>query len=129
MNPKTIGSRRPTFLNPMRIRMPVGAVTSIAHRISGLLMVAGVPLAVFLLHLSVRDEAGFERVRDLLALWPAKLLAPLMVWALAHHLLAGVRHLLTDFGIGSSLQAARRSAWALNVAGAAIAFIAAGAIW
>ena len=129
MNPKAMGSRRPAFLNPMRIRMPVGAVTSIAHRISGLLLVASVPLAVFMLHLSVRDEAGFERVRQLFGLWPAKLLAPLIAWTLAHHLLAGVRHLLTDVGIGSSLQAARRSGWALNIAGVAVAFIAAGAIW
>ena len=129
MNPKAVNPPRPAFLNPMRIRMPVGAVASIAHRISGLLMVAGVPFGVVLLHMSVRDEAGFERVREILGVWPVKLLAPLMVWALAHHLLAGVRHLLTDFGIGSSLKVARRSAWTLNLVGVAIAFLSAGAIW
>jgi succinate dehydrogenase / fumarate reductase cytochrome b subunit len=129
MNLKTLQPPRPVFLNPMRIRMPVGACTSIAHRISGLLMAAGVPIGIVLLHMSSRNEADFERVRTLLGLWPATLLVSLMVWALAHHVLAGVRHLLTDFGIGSSLKAARRSAWTLNVAALVIALAAAGVMW
>ena len=43
-------SRRPVFLNLMQIQMPVGALTSIGHRISGVVPAASVPVAV---HLSV----------------------------------------------------------------------------
>ena len=39
----------------------------------------------------------------------------LFVWVLAHHLLAGVRHLLSDVDVGSQLVWARRSAWAVNL--------------
>jgi succinate dehydrogenase / fumarate reductase cytochrome b subunit len=46
---------------------------------------------------------------------------------LAHHLLAGIRHLLSDIDIGSQLPAARRSAWIVNFGGAAVALLAAGA--
>lgn len=51
--------------------------------------------------------------------------AIVFVWALAHHLLAGVRHLLSDIDVGSRLPAARRSAWAVNGAGLAIALVTA----
>ena len=52
-----------------------------------------------------------------------------LVWALAHHVLAGVRHLLTDFNVGSPLHPARRSAWVVNVAGAAVALFTAGVLF
>jgi succinate dehydrogenase / fumarate reductase cytochrome b subunit len=43
-------------------------------------------------------------------------------------MLAGVRHMLTDIDVGSSLGKARRSAWGVNLAALAIAVLAAGAI-
>ena len=51
-----------------------------------------------------------------------------LVWALAHHLLAGVRHMLTDINIGSTLHAARRTAWAVNLSAAAVALLALGVL-
>jgi len=51
-----------------------------------------------------------------------------LVWVLTHHLLAGIRHLLSDIDIGSQLTAARRSAWIVNVGGIAMALLAAGAL-
>ena len=60
---------------------------------------------------------------------PAKALAVIVVWALAQHILSGVRHLLTDFDIGSPLRVARRSAWLVNLAGVAVAVLAAGVMW
>jgi succinate dehydrogenase/fumarate reductase cytochrome b subunit len=40
-----------------------------------------------------------------------------------------VRHLLSDFGVGSPLRTARRSAWFVNLAGVAVALFAAGVVW
>lgn len=129
MSHKVAHSRRPVFLAPFQIQMPVGACTSIAHRIAGILMAIGVPFAVYLLHMSLVDEKGFGRVKDILGSWPVRVVVPLMVWALAHHLLAGLRHLLTDIGVGSSLQTARRSAWIVNVTALLFAATAAGVLW
>lgn len=50
------------------------------------------------------------------------------IWALSHHLLAGVRHLLMDIGIGSHLVEACRSAWGVNIGGAVMALVAAGVV-
>ena len=120
---------RPVFLNLMRIQMPVGALTSIGHRISGVVLATSVPVAVYLLGLSLRDAVGFAQVIALFEQFPVKALTVIIVWALAQHILSGVRHLLSDFDIGSPMRVARRSAWLVNLAGVVVAVLAAGVMW
>jgi succinate dehydrogenase / fumarate reductase cytochrome b subunit len=120
--------RRVVFLNLARIAMPVGAVTSILHRITGVLLALGIPAAAWLLARSLRSPEGYAQVGHLLGHPVVKIAVVVWTWALAHHLLAGVRHLLMDVDVGSLLQPARRSAWAVNVAGVIVALLAAGAI-
>ena len=120
--------RRPVFLDLTKIRMPVGALTSIGHRISGVVLTIGVPVVVYLLALSIEDEQSFARVSSLLRLVPVRAALVILVWALSHHVLAGVRHLLSDFDIGSPLRAARRSAWLVNLGGVALAVFAVGVL-
>ena len=109
---------RPVFLNLARIRYPVGAVASIGHRISGVLLVLALPFAVWALQRSLEDDSFQIETNGLIRL-PAALLA----WAAAHHLFAGVRHLLTDVGIGASLPAARASAYAALIAAGAVGLV------
>lgn len=121
-------SSRPVFLNLTQIRMPVGALTSIGHRVSGTLLAASTPVGVFLFDRSLQSEQGFADVLGLLGNGAVKLAMVLAVWALVHHVLAGVRHLLSDFGVGSPLRLARRSAWFVNLGGVAVALLAAGVL-
>ena len=58
---------RPRFLNLMLIRMPVGALTSIGHRLSGVLLFLCIPLAAFLLDLSLQGPEGFALAAQLLS--------------------------------------------------------------
>lgn len=115
---------RPMFLNLLQIQMPVGAITSILHRLSGVALAAGVPLAITLLWRSLDSEAGFAQVLALLHQRAFHIVVVVLVWALAHHLLAGVRHMLGDINIGATLHPARRSAWAVNLAAALVALLA-----
>lgn len=119
-------SPRPVFLNPLQIQMPVGAWTSIGHRLTGILLAIAVPVSVYLLDLSLRSEQGFLHVDALFDHIAVKAGVVILLWALSHHLLAGIRHLLSDFNVGSPLRAARRSAWAVNAGALAIALLAAG---
>jgi len=121
-------SKRPRFFNLTQISLPVGAVTSITHRVTGLLLVLGTPLAMRLLELSVGNEQGYAQVSALFGSVLFRAVAILFIWALTHHLLAGVRHLLMDAGVGSRLITARASAWAINLTGAAVILLAAGAM-
>jgi succinate dehydrogenase / fumarate reductase cytochrome b subunit len=120
--------KRPVFLDPRKIQMPVGALTSIGHRISGVALAIGVPAVVYLLALSLEDEQSFAHVSSALRLIPVKVAVVVLVWALSHHALAGVRHLLSDFAIGAPLRLARRSAWLANLGGVAMALLAAVAL-
>jgi succinate dehydrogenase / fumarate reductase cytochrome b subunit len=104
----------PIFLNLFRIRFPVGAVTSIAHRLSGLLLFLSFPLLVFWLNLSLRGPEGFADARAWLDCVWVRLGSIVLVWSLLHHLFAGLRFLLIDLGIGVERLPARRSAWMVN---------------
>lgn len=117
--------RMPVFFNVLQIQMPVGSITSIAHRISGVLLALGIPFSIYLLDLSVDGPEGFHRAAVLLQRLPVRCLAVLLAWALGHHVLAGVRHLLSDIDIGSDLHTARRSAWAVNCISPVFAVLAA----
>jgi succinate dehydrogenase / fumarate reductase cytochrome b subunit len=120
--------RRPVFFNLMQIRMPVGAVTSITHRVTGIFLALGVPFCIYLLDLSLQSPESYAQVIRLFDKMAFRSTAIVFVWVLAHHLLAGTRHLLSDVDIGSQLPAARRSAWIVNLGGVAVALLAAAAL-
>lgn len=120
---------RPRFFNVLQVQMPVGALTSIAHRVSGIVLALCLPFYIYVLQLSLQSPQGYALVAGMFSRWQIKALATVTIWALAHHVLAGVRHFFSDLDIGSQLQAARRSAWAVNCAGVAIMLLGAGALF
>lgn len=109
----------PVYLNLFRIRFPVGAVTSIAHRISGVLLFLSFPFLVYLLDLSLRGPEGFATAGEWLDCSLVRLGSILMVWSLSHHLFSGIRFLLIDIEQGVQLPRARATAWLVNLAGLA----------
>ena len=121
--------RRPVFFNLAQIQIPVGALTSIIHRVTGVLLALGIPFSIYILELSLQSQQSYTRLLGLFDKWAFKIAAIVFIWALAHHLLAGIRHLLSDIDVGSLLPAARRSAWMVNVGGLAVALLAAGALF
>lgn len=115
----------PKFLNLFHIRFPIGAIASVGHRVSGVLLLISLPVLALALERSLASEAAFESLREAFdsPWWGLLLLA--VIWAGAHHVLAGVRHLLMDVGIGSPLVQARTSAWAVILTAVIIAVAAA----
>lgn len=114
---------RPVFLNLMQIQSPVGAICSFGHRVSGVLLAAGLPLLLWLIDASLRSPAGYAYVMRVFDRLGMRVLLMFWIWALAHHLLAGIRHLLSDVDLGSRLAPARRRAWIVNLTGVVIAAI------
>jgi succinate dehydrogenase / fumarate reductase cytochrome b subunit len=116
-------SHRPTFLDFRRIRFPIGAVTSIGHRISGLVLACALPFVLLAFERSLRSGAGFDSLVEALRSPIGRAALVLLAWASAHHLFAGIRHLLMDVGVGASLTPARASAY--GALGAALLIAAA----
>lgn len=104
-------NKRPVFLHPLKIRLPVGGIVSITHRITGILLTLSLPVALYFLTLSLRDEAGFEVATKTLQQPAAKIFLLLGFWFFTQHFFSGLRHLLMDIDIAMSKPAARAGAW------------------
>ena len=98
---------RPRNLRLTTMRLPLPALVSILHRLSGVLLFLSLPTVLWLLQLSLVSAAGYGRALTILQAWPAKLLQLSLAWAFLHHFLAGLRHLALDMDLGLDLAQAR----------------------
>ena len=97
--------KRPVNLDIGTIHLPLAALTSITHRLTGVGVFAGLSVLLYLFNLSLASDEGFAQVQTLLASTAFKLLLWLILSALAYHLVAGCKHLLMDAGIGETREA------------------------
>jgi hypothetical protein len=67
-----VAIRRPVFFNLTQIQLPVGAVTSITHRITGVLLAVGIPLGIYILDLSLQSPHSYVRVIELFGYRPSR---------------------------------------------------------
>ena len=125
----TVKKRRPLWFNLSPLNLPVPGLVSIFHRISGVVLFLGLVAFLYLLELSLASESGYVRAGEILRAPIAKLLVIASIWALLHHMCAGIRHLFLDVDVGVSLHAARRSAFAVFVVSLALAASIAVRIW
>ena len=121
--------KRPKFLNLMQIHLPVTGVNSFAHRVSGFLLFLSLPALIYMFNLSLRDAASLEALLHHLQTPAVRFVFTILAWAIGHHLLAGIRFLLAELDVATSLPASRRLAWIINLSGVLIFLIAAYLIW
>ncbi|MBV2091738.1 MAG: succinate dehydrogenase, cytochrome b556 subunit [Candidatus Thiodiazotropha sp. (ex Ctena orbiculata)] len=119
---------RPVFLNLFKIRLPMAGIMSIIHRATGVVMVLSIPLLIYLFDLSLSGVDGFAAAKAILDLGLVKLILFLMLWALVHHLLAGIRYLLIDIDIGVEKPLFRQTALAVTVAAPVVALMLLGGL-
>ena len=108
--------KRPVYLNLFKIRLPTTGIVSFAHRVSGVLLFLAIPFSIYLLDLSVRSVQGFDQTLQLLQRPASQIILLLMVWAIVHHFLAGIRYLLLDMDIAIEKASSNISAWIVLIA-------------
>ncbi|MDE2400590.1 MAG: succinate dehydrogenase, cytochrome b556 subunit [Burkholderiales bacterium] len=98
-------------------RMPLAAIVSILHRISGAIMFLLLPFIIWLFDTSVTSEisygqftAAFTAGLGFIPGGVIKVVALGLIWAYLHHLIAGVRHLVSDVAHTVSKQQGKSSA-------------------
>ncbi len=113
---------RPEFRNIhvtqiVAYRMPVAAIVSILHRISGVLLFLLMPFIIWMFDASVTSEISYDAFRSAFAAgigfvpgWFLKLVVLALIWAYLHHLIAGLRHLWMDSTHAVSKEFGRSSA-------------------
>ncbi|WP_110947225.1 succinate dehydrogenase, cytochrome b556 subunit [Pseudomonas bohemica] len=97
-------SQRPVNLDLRTIKLPITAITSILHRISGIILFVGLAIMLYALSKSLGSEEGFADVKASLTSPLAKFIAWGLLSSLLYHLVAGVRHLIMDTGVGETLE-------------------------
>lgn len=127
MTDVTAAKVRPKYLDVGRIRLPIPGLVSILHRVSGAGLFLILPVLIWLVDSSVASSEGFANVKAAAEHPLVKLLLLVVLWALLHHLFAGIRYLLLDLQIGMELGSARASAWV--VLGASVALTAILGVW
>jgi len=108
-------NKRPRYLNLFKIKMPVTAVLSIAHRASGLLMVIAIPFVIYVFQRSVSSAQEFDAVMNLVKQPWVVIILIIISWSFCHHFIAGIRFLLIDIDIGVEKKAARWTAWITHI--------------
>ncbi len=124
---RIVKDTRPVNLDLTSVKFPLPAITSILHRISGVAIFFGVAVLLYLLQLSLASEAGFEQVQEYFTNPLVKLVVWLLLCGLLYHLIAGVKHLIMDFGIGETKAGAKTGA-IVTIALSVVAFAVAG-VW
>ena len=103
---------RPVYIDLRKINLPVSALISITHRLSGMyVFFITLPLMLALIYFSTESENSFNDLS--LFLKNYKFILGLIVLSfciLWYHILSGVRHLIMDAHIGESLLASKYSA-------------------
>jgi succinate dehydrogenase / fumarate reductase cytochrome b subunit len=123
-----VDKKRPVNLDLGTIALPITSYVSILHRASGVIMFFAVAVLLWLLESSLASEASFNELSNLFN----NPLCQIIVWAtlaaLAYHSVAGMRHMIMDFGVGEdSFYAGRLSAWAALALAAVV--IALSTLW
>jgi succinate dehydrogenase / fumarate reductase cytochrome b subunit len=111
-----VDKKRPVNLDIGTIRLPITSYVSILHRVSGVILFFALAIFLWMLEGSLASEQSFNELGAMLA----NPICQFIIWgslaALAYHAIAGIRHLIMDFGVGEdSFYAGRNSAWAAVV--------------
>lgn len=109
MDKKLQVRNRPKNLNLWTIRLPINAVVSILHRMSGMLLFLMLPFLLYAMYLSLKNEDSFNHLVLMMQHWFLKVVLIGFSWAFFHHFYAGLRHLGQDVHWMTSLQKARLS--------------------
>jgi succinate dehydrogenase / fumarate reductase cytochrome b subunit len=98
-----LNKKRPVNLDIGTIQLPVTAYVSILHRVSGVVLFAVVGLFLWILDSSLSSEESFNSIKEFTNIFVVQIIIWLSLAALIYHLVAGLRHLVMDYGYGETL--------------------------
>lgn len=122
---------RPKYYDLNLLNLPLPALVSIFHRITGVVMFLFlIPATLYLLQGSLKSESGFNFWKNVLTTFPlVKLIMLAFLWAFVHHFYAGLRYLLLDLHVGTSKAAARTSSITVLILGVVTIAIIGVRLW
>jgi len=124
-----VNSNRPKNLDLTTIELPLPGWTSILHRISGFALFFAVAFMLVALNASLESAESFAELKATFDNSFVKLITWLILSALGYHLVAGIKHLVMDAGIGESLEGGYVGATITLIGGAIVIALAGAWVW
>jgi succinate dehydrogenase / fumarate reductase, cytochrome b subunit len=91
---------RPLSPHLLVYRWPITMVMSIAHRITGIGLYFGTLLVAWWLIAAASGPNPYANVASFMSSFFGRVILLGYTWALMHHMLGGIRHLIWDMGYG-----------------------------
>jgi len=124
-----VNDKRPVNLDLTTIKFPIPALASISHRIAGVVLFVAVPILLWMLDRSLASPESFAEMKELLDTGLAKFVLWGILAAVAYHFVAGIKHLIMDWGIGETLEGGRRFAITGFIIAAVLMVLAGVWVW
>ena len=109
------GSARPLSPHLTVFRPLITMVMSIVHRITGVALYFGMLFLAWWLIAAATGPGAFDTASAFFHSYLGRLILFGFTWALIHHMLGGIRHLIWDTGVGFEPRTASMFAWATLV--------------
>ncbi|MDH3388118.1 MAG: succinate dehydrogenase, cytochrome b556 subunit [Gammaproteobacteria bacterium] len=97
-------SKYPTSPHLQIYRLPLTALLSITHRITGVILALGCIVLVWVLAAAAQGAAAYDALAPHLASWYGQVYLFGFIFSLYLHFCNGVRHLFWDVGYGFELE-------------------------
>lgn len=124
-----MNSNRPKNLDLTTIDLPLPAKASILHRISGIIVFFAVAFLLCALAASLESAESFASLKAGFDNGLVKFITWGILSALGYHLIAGVKHLVMDMGIGETKEGGRTGAIITLVGGVIVIVLAGVWVW
>jgi succinate dehydrogenase / fumarate reductase cytochrome b subunit len=114
---------RPLSPHLQTYRWTLTMALSIVHRATGIALYFGTLLLVWWLIAVASGPAAYAQVQAFTTSFIGRLIALGYTWALLHHLLSGVRHLVWDLGFGFKPTEREWLTWAALIGGISLTVV------
>jgi succinate dehydrogenase / fumarate reductase cytochrome b subunit len=106
-------SNRPLSPHLQVYRLPLVAVLSITHRMTGIFLGLGTLVLLYWLGAAASGADAYASAQSVFDMFIVKLVLVGWTWAFFYHLCNGIRHLFWDAGVGLEIATATQSGYAV----------------
>ncbi|MGZ5030984.1 MAG: succinate dehydrogenase, cytochrome b556 subunit [Methylobacter sp.] len=122
-----INTNRPTSPHLQVYRLPLTGIISITHRMTGVMLSAGLVLFVYIVSALADGGMAYDTMQTVMNHWFMKIIGWTFIYALFFHLCHGVRHLIWD--TGSSFERETLNRYAIMELAASLALTLLTFVW
>jgi len=101
-------------------KLPLNALLSITHRLTGLVLALGAAGVVAMLVMAASGSQAYQAFHAASYHWIGQIVLVAFTLALYFHLCAGIRHLFWDAGYGYDLKTANLGSWLIMIGAVAL---------